>query len=264
MNAFDQGVCTIGTQGAEEQVVGDLLERLAVAQDSTTAMARFSQVAADAGLTTVIYGYSPSARAIDGGWTVPTILTDNVPVDWDVEVRGVRWADPYYHACFGQTLAVDWHEVQRDRGLSADQRRFLKGVANYNMTQGMTIPVRLPQGAMTFLSFLGSEGDREFARTLRCRRSLLFLLAYNFLSTMHARFLQELTGPPPTTLGKRELECLRWSAQGKSSTDIGQILGISPETVRIHLKRAYAKLNASNRCNATAKAVQLGLLHVAM
>jgi LuxR family transcriptional regulator len=208
----------------------------------------------------VIYGYSPSARAPDGFWSVPTLLTYNLPTDWDDQVRGIRWADPYFHACFSDTLAVNWRDVQRDPALSADERQFLRGVAPNNMTQGITIPLHLPKGGISFLTFLGLESDREFARILQRRRSLLFLMAYHFLMTMQLRFIARLGKTGSTTLAKRELECLHWSALGKSSADTGAILGISHETVRIYLKRAYKKLDANNRCSATAKAIAMGLL----
>lgn len=253
----------MGMRGAEEQVVDDLLERLATAENGAAAMLRFGEVAEQSGLESFIYGYSPSAYTVDGSWTVPAIRTHNVSADWDANVRAVRWADPYYHACFGHRLAVDWHDVQHDHRLSPEQRSFLKGVAEHDMTQGITIPLRLQEGAISFLSFLGSDRNREFAQTLRAQRPLLFLMAYTFLNVMQTRFLKEMTRPGSSLLGKREMECLRWSALGKSVSDTGIILGISPETVRIHLKRAYAKLEASNRANAIAKAMQFGLLDLA-
>src|ERR1700730_11774734 len=38
-------------------------------------------------------------------------------------------------------------------------------------------------------------------------------------------------------LSPRELECLKWVLDGKSDTDIGEILGISPNTVHFHVER---------------------------
>jgi len=35
-------------------------------------------------------------------------------------------------------------------------------------------------------------------------------------------------------LSKRQLECLAWVAAGKSSTDIGAILELSPDTIMAH------------------------------
>jgi DNA-binding CsgD family transcriptional regulator len=246
----------------DEQLAGRMLERLSASSDAATALRRFGETASEAGLPAVIYGHAPGAYGSDGRWTVPTILTHNVPGDWAENVQNVRWADPYFHACFRPTPAVDWRIVQADGGLSPESRRFLTGVSDHGLTQGLTIPMHLPRGAISFCTYLGPQSDRTFFEILRRRRSLLFLLAYNLLGTMHARFLPQSAGGARPMLARRELECLNWSALGKSAAETGTILGISSETVRVHLKRSYAKLNASNRCAATAKAMQLGLIEV--
>lgn len=45
----------------------------------------------------------------------------------------------------------------------------------------------------------------------------------------------------------REQEVLRCLGNGKSNPEIGRILEMSPNTVRKHLERIYAKLEAENR-----------------
>lgn len=61
-------------------------------------------------------------------------------------------------------------------------------------------------------------------------------------------------------LSKRQVECLLWAREGKSSTDIGAILGISPRTVDDHLAAACAKLGVRTRTQAVAEAMRRGLL----
>ncbi|WP_318530158.1 MULTISPECIES: helix-turn-helix transcriptional regulator [unclassified Rhizobium] len=61
-------------------------------------------------------------------------------------------------------------------------------------------------------------------------------------------------------LGGRELECLGWSAEGKSSDEIAIILGLSPYTINGYLKSAMYKLNTFSRIQAVAKASRLGLI----
>lgn len=82
-----------------------------------------------------------------------------------------------------------------------------------------------------------------------------------------ADFLENLSSLPPAPasrlahgLSEREVECLRWTALGKSSEEIGELIGRSPETVRFHLKKATKKLNANNRIHAVAIASYLQLL----
>ncbi len=49
----------------------------------------------------------------------------------------------------------------------------------------------------------------------------------------------------------REAEVLFWLSQGKSSRDIGEILGLSHRTVTKHLEAIYAKLGVENRTAAS-------------
>lgn len=51
-------------------------------------------------------------------------------------------------------------------------------------------------------------------------------------------------------LSTRETEILGWAMQGKTSPEIGLILGISPRTVHKHLEQIYKKLGVENRHSA--------------
>jgi DNA-binding NarL/FixJ family response regulator len=62
------------------------------------------------------------------------------------------------------------------------------------------------------------------------------------------------------TLSRRELEVLELLAEGKSNKAIGQVLTISEETVKTHLKRLYDKLGAADRAQAVAIALRQQLI----
>jgi DNA-binding CsgD family transcriptional regulator len=61
-------------------------------------------------------------------------------------------------------------------------------------------------------------------------------------------------------ISTREQSCLAWTAEGKTSEEIGIILDLSPHTVNHYLGSAARKLGASNRMHAVAKALRLGLI----
>lgn len=62
-------------------------------------------------------------------------------------------------------------------------------------------------------------------------------------------------------LSLREKEILRWTGDGKTADEIGQILNLSHSTINFHLRKAMYKLNAPNKTSAVVKAVYLNLLH---
>jgi DNA-binding CsgD family transcriptional regulator len=61
-------------------------------------------------------------------------------------------------------------------------------------------------------------------------------------------------------LSERQLECLAWVQEGKSATDIGQIIGISGRTVEGHLAKVCEALGVRTRIQAVLRASDLGLL----
>lgn len=54
-------------------------------------------------------------------------------------------------------------------------------------------------------------------------------------------------------LTRREVEVLRWVTDGKTNTEIGQILGMSPRTVQKHLQHIFEKLGVSTRTAAVVR-----------
>jgi DNA-binding NarL/FixJ family response regulator len=61
------------------------------------------------------------------------------------------------------------------------------------------------------------------------------------------------------TLTEREREIAAWVATGRDNTEIADALFLSPATVRTHVARAMAKLNARSRAQLVVLAVRAGL-----
>jgi DNA-binding CsgD family transcriptional regulator len=63
-------------------------------------------------------------------------------------------------------------------------------------------------------------------------------------------------------MSARELDCLKWTAAGKTAWEASIILGISERTVRFHLNAAREKLHCATTTQAVAKAVVNQLIDV--
>ena len=63
-----------------------------------------------------------------------------------------------------------------------------------------------------------------------------------------------------TNLTQRERDVLRLLADGMSNEEIGKNLFISPETVRTHVRKAMAKLNAVTHAQEVATALRQSLI----
>ncbi len=66
---------------------------------------------------------------------------------------------------------------------------------------------------------------------------------------------QRLNADPFESLTRREVEVLKALAQGWTNQQISTRLGISPNTVKYHLKLIYDKLGVANRSTAVAQYV---------
>ncbi|MGZ2259640.1 LuxR C-terminal-related transcriptional regulator [Roseobacter sp. A03A-229] len=93
--------------------------------------------------------------------------------------------------------------------------------------------------------------------------SASFAAAYRFLTTWHA---QQAPAAPPSRSAfaarftKREVDVLNWCAEGKTNWEIGQILGLSENTIRFHLKNVFRKLDATSRSGAISAALSAGVI----
>lgn len=61
-------------------------------------------------------------------------------------------------------------------------------------------------------------------------------------------------------LRPREIEVLEWVREGKSNGEIGQILDLSPCTVKNHLQKIMKKFNVRTRGQAVTLAIRLGAI----
>ena len=66
--------------------------------------------------------------------------------------------------------------------------------------------------------------------------------------------------PKLADLNERERETLTWAARGKTSVEIGRILGLAKRTVDFHIDNARVKLGATTRIHAAIKAATGNLI----
>ena len=63
-------------------------------------------------------------------------------------------------------------------------------------------------------------------------------------------------------LTEREMEVLREVAAGNANKMVGQVLSISEETVKAHMKSIMSKLGANDRTHAVTIAVKRGIIEI--
>ncbi|MBW5435334.1 LuxR family transcriptional regulator [Bradyrhizobium canariense] len=162
-----------------------------------------------------------------------------------------RIDDPVVSAACRMTGAFTLDEVAGTSRLGAP---ILKDSRRYGLYDGFCAPIRAEYDEMG-LVMLGTGrllhlGDYE--------RFLLQGMCEAYAQAGLKMHLAPHAAPPSLT--RRETECLRWVAIGRSDPQIGMILGLSPNTVHAHVEAAKCKLGANSRAQLVLRAVMAGIL----
>lgn len=141
---------------------------------------------------------------------------------------------------------------------SIDLSRFAELV---NATSVIVVPIHLPFGQIGAVSFSPiDEGRLDLSREYAAASDQLEYHARRFVSGYSRVTCRRPWIPKDCRLSKREVECLRWAAVGKTDVEIAILIGRSCATVRFHIHNASMKLEAVNRSQTVFKATQLGYL----
>jgi LuxR family quorum-sensing transcriptional regulator LasR len=116
---------------------------------------------------------------------------------------------------------------------------------------GVSVPIFGPaglNGTMVVLSDRDHWQEDRLEATLKDAALLAMRLADEVRSQAPATAERKLT--------TREIECLRWMAAGKTSSEIATILNIAPRTVDFHAENSMRKLDCVSRQHAVSYAVR--------
>lgn len=128
-----------------------------------------------------------------------------------------------------------------------------------NFGEAIIAPVHLPRGLVGAVFWCSREPvgvEALFAR----HAGRLHDLALRLVATHNEARGRPRNATVPQTLTRREVQCLRWAAAGKTDGEIGIILSLSVSTVRFHLRNAAAKLGATGRAQSIQLAAGLGFV----
>ncbi|PZQ16070.1 MAG: hypothetical protein DI565_09760 [Ancylobacter novellus] len=230
--------------------------------DFGSALDVLCEITGDLGFTQVLYAYLPSqARLPNGEWQPLKLNVRNFPLDWEDEWTQFMSVDPYYRACFDGIMPLEWAEVQARPSLTPKQKAACAYLNDMGLSRGITVPVHLPFGRFAVVSAIADRSCANWTGVRERAIEPLHWLTHDFTQFVLDRGYEgQIERVGPVRLTPREIECLQWASAGKTSSETAIIIGRSLETVRLHLKNAIRKLDACNRAQAVAAAVQMGLI----
>jgi DNA-binding CsgD family transcriptional regulator len=156
--------------------------------------------------------------------------------------------------CQTRTEPIFWTEEM----YSKDSYEIMEESRRFGLGHGFSIPVRESDKVVSMIS-LGR--DQPFSAA---ELEVVLPMATVLASCLHVASQKiivptMITGRRPN-LSTRELECLKWVAQGKSNTMIADILNVSDSTVAFHIKNSLKKLNVATRMQAVGVCVAMGMI----
>lgn len=190
------------------------------------------------------------------------VLITNYPDEWRTRYleRYYQFYDPVVVLAGRARLPFCWNSGTFLRPFRKNQKRVFHEAREFRIVSGYSIPVCGPEGDVGLVSMVGAR-DADLSDVVRARAPFLQLAAVQ----MHDRFMRLLEGgadspsdEPPPVLTARERECLRWTADGKTTDEIADRVCLTASTVNYHLGKAVRKLGASNRHHAAILAIRAG------
>jgi DNA-binding CsgD family transcriptional regulator len=165
--------------------------------------------------------------------------------------------DPVMQHCKRQSVPIIWDQstyVSRGLGDKWEEQ------ASFGISNGVALALHLPEGRHFFI---GVERDQPVPTD---PTELTRVVADLQLFAVHAQdaavriLLPSLADPTLPSLTPRELEALRWTMEGKTAWEVGDLLGIAERTAALHVNNATHKLGCVNKHQAVLKALRMGLL----
>ncbi|MFH7825571.1 transcriptional regulator SdiA [Kluyvera chengduensis] len=142
--------------------------------------------------------------------------------------------------------------------LFSDAQELWNAARNHGLQTGATQCLMLPNHAHGFLSVSRTRVARHPRDEDEIALRLQILLEMSLLALL--RVEDEMVMPREMKFSKRELEILKWTAEGKTSAEISIILAISENTVNFHQKNMQKKFNAPNKTQIACYAAAIGLI----
>lgn len=186
-----------------------------------------------------------------------TEMFNNYPADWQARYQAQSYlaVDPTVARGGRSTLPFVWSDE-----LFAASRDLLEDARGYGLEYGWVQSCRDAQGVSGMLT-LARGGEDLSANELRAKMPEMSWLAQTAHFGMARCLTAKLLPEAEVMLSSREIEVLRWTAEGKTSNEVADILRIAERTVNFHINNAMVKLNANNKTAAVIRASVLGFLY---
>lgn len=230
----------------------DLFLELQTCEKTDRAFSILSRASLDLGFSYCAFGYANRVPFCSRN----IVINSSYPEHWVARYREREYltVDPIANLESGDLTPVIW----ADR-LFADAEHLWAEAKSAGLAIGISQPCWDARGQFGVYS-LAREDTPLGASEIKILRPFLLALGQLSMSCFTRIADQQSNTAADARLTQREIEVLRWTADGKSAKGISNALDISIDTVNFHLKNCKRKLNAQSKASAAAYAIAYGLL----
>ncbi|HEX3637388.1 MAG TPA: autoinducer binding domain-containing protein [Paraburkholderia sp.] len=230
----------------------DLFLELQTCEQIDAAFSILSRASLDLGFSYCAFGYVNRVPFCSRN----IVIKSSYPERWVSRYREKEYlrVDPIAKLESGDLTPVIWG----DR-LFADAKHLWDEARSAGLAIGISQPCWDARGQFGVYS-LAREGTPVGFSEIKTLRPFLLALGQLSMSCFSRIADQQSSTATEAKLTQREIEILRWTADGKSAKGISNALDISVDTVNFHLKNCKRKLNAQSKASAAAYAIAYGLL----
>ena len=202
------------------------------------------------------YYFTPIFEAVNSSSTF--IWARGVSTDFERRYfsEGFRDINPVPRLTMANGYILTWRKAMEAAKGDAEAERYFDFFKELGVKNWASFALFGPRNRKAFAS-LRFGGDPENFDEGRLTH------IHSILQSAHLRICAIMDGGgSAVALSERERQVLRLMGKGKSAGAIGDILEISPETVKTYIKRIYEKLETNDRVTATVRALKMGLVEL--
>ncbi len=230
---------------------GRHIETLLTANNETEFFAALSAAARELGFDHCAYGMRLP-------WPITSpklVLVNNYSAEWQQRYaeKGYLAVDPTVQHGMKSVLPLVWTE-----SVFEGCRDFWEDARGHGLNVGMAQSSYNAMGVGGLLTLARSHEALSEAELRKNALKVQWLTQY--ATEGMTRLVQANKEADTPSLTAREVEVLRWTAEGKTSSEVGQIMNISERTVNFHINNSLVKLGAVNKTALVIKAAMLRLL----
>ena len=184
-------------------------------------------------------------------------MLNNYPASWQARYleQGYLGVDPTVRHGMRSLLPIVWSDE-----VFTSAQELWEEARSHGLRVGWAQSSRDTNGVAGLLT-LARDGEPLSDSELRTKGLMMSWLAHVAHLGMSRCLSAKLLPESEVRLTEREMAVLRWTGDGKTTSEVSEIMRISESTVNFHIRNAVAKLGTANKLAATVKAAMLGMLY---